>query len=383
MTYKFRLPGQTFIGPDGLKGSEAVIKDFGKKAFIISGKNVSKTDAMKTLADTLLNCNIDWVLFNEITGEPTVEMIEAGVKKYKETGCDFVIGIGGGSPLDSAKAIAAMSVLEGRISDYMGKEIEGDFPPMVLIPTTAGTGSEATKFAVITDTERNIKMLLKGDALIPDLAIIDARFTITAPPVITASTGMDALTHAVEAYTSRRGNPLTDMYALSAIKRIFTFLPRAFDDGRNLAAREEMALAAYEAGVCINNASVTLVHGMSRPVGALFHVLHGLANAMLIKECLSYVLDGCYERFAAIGRVIGAANDQSGDQEAAKAFIERLSELCQYLKIPTLKEYGISKGEFDRVKVKMAEDAMASGSPSNTIKEVTRADLLEIYSRLW
>ncbi|KAE9630672.1 iron-containing alcohol dehydrogenase [Defluviitalea raffinosedens] len=383
MAYKFRLPGQTFIGPDGLKGSEAVIKDFGKKAFIISGKNVSKTDAMKTLADTLLNCNIDWVLFNEITGEPTVEMIEAGVKKYKETGCDFVIGIGGGSPLDSAKAIAAMSVLEGRISDYMGKEIEGDFPPMVLIPTTAGTGSEATKFAVITDTERNIKMLLKGDALIPDLAIIDARFTITAPPVITASTGMDALTHAVEAYTSRRGNPLTDMYALSAIKRIFTFLPRAFDDGRNLAAREEMALAAYEAGVCINNASVTLVHGMSRPVGALFHVPHGLANAMLIKECLSYVLDGCYERFAAIGRVIGAANDQSGDQEAAKAFIERLSELCQYLKIPTLKEYGISKGEFDRVKVKMAEDAMASGSPSNTIKEVTRADLLEIYNRLW
>ena len=254
---------------------------------------------------------------------------------------------------------------------------------MVLIPTTAGTGSEATKFTIITDMERNVKMLLKGDALLPDLAVIDARLTITAPPAITAATGMDALTHAVEAYTSRKGNPVTDMYALSAIKRIFSYLPKSFDDGSNLTAREEMALAAYEAGVCINNASVTLVHGMSRPIGALFHVPHGLANAMLIKECLSYVLDGCYERFAAISRAIGAANSQSGDKEAAEAFIVKLSELCKYLKIPGLQEYGISREAFDRVKDKMAQDAMASGSPSNTIKEVTREDLLQIYNNLW
>lgn len=383
MAYKLTLPGQTYIGSEALSESAAAIKGLGKKALITTGKNVTAAGAVKTLTDTLIHCGIDAELFNDITGEPTVEMIEAGVKRYRETGCDFIIGIGGGSPLDSAKAIAAMSVLEGRVPDYMGKEIEGDFPPMVLIPTTAGTGSEATKFTVITDTERNVKMLLKGDALLPDLAIIDARFTITAPPTVTAATGMDALTHAVEAYTSRKGNPFTDMFALSAIKRIFTYLAQAFDDGNNLKAREEMAIAAYEAGVCINNASVTLVHGMSRPIGALFHVPHGLANAMLIKECLSYVLDGCYERFAAISRAIGAANDQTGDREAAEAFIDKLSELCGHLKIPTLKEYGISRDAFDRVKEKMAQDAMASGSPSNTIKEVSREDLLEIYNRLW
>jgi alcohol dehydrogenase class IV len=383
MAYKFTLPGKTYIGSDALKESEAVIQGFGKKALIVSGKNVTGTGAVKALADTLLSCGIDWVLFNDITGEPTVEMIEAGVKRYEETGCDFVIGIGGGSPLDSAKAIAAMSVLEGQISDYMGKEIKGTFPPMVLIPTTAGTGSEATKFTIITDTARNIKMLLKGDDLIPDLAILDARFTLTAPPTVTAATGMDALTHAVEAYTSRKGNALTDIFALSAIKRIFTYLPQAFEDGKNLKAREEMLLAAYEAGVCINNASVTLVHGMSRPIGALFHVPHGIANAMLIKECLAYVLDGCYERFAAMARTIGAADDELGDKEAAQIFIEKLSELCAHLKIPTLKAYGINKDAFDRVKDKMAQDAMASGSPSNTIKEITREDLLTVYDRLW
>ena len=383
MAYKFTLPRQTYIGSDALKESAAVIKGFGKTALIVSGKNVTGTGAVQALTETLLDIGIDSVLFNDITGEPTVEMIEAGVKRYQETGCEFIIGIGGGSPLDSAKAIAAMSVLEGRISDYMGKEIEGNFPPMVLIPTTAGTGSEATKFTIITDTVRNIKMLLKGDALLPDLAILDAKFTLTAPPLVTAATGIDALTHAVEAYTSRRGNPLTDIYALSAIKRIFTFLPDAFDDGNNLKARGEMALAAYEAGVCINNASVTLVHGMSRPIGALFHVPHGLSNVMLIQECLSYVMDGCYERFAQIARAIGAADGKLSDKEEAEAFIIRLSELLKHLKIPTLKAYGISKDAFDQVKDKMAQDAIASGSPSNTIKEVTKEDLLEIYNKLW
>ena len=383
MAYKFALPGRTVMGSNALKESEAVLKGFGKKALIVTGKNVTRSGAVQTLTDALSNIEIISELFNDITGEPTVEMIEAGVKRYKETGCDFIIAIGGGSPLDSAKAIAAMSVLEGRISDYMGKELEGKFPPMVLIPTTAGTGSEATKFTIITDTVKNVKMLLKGDALLPDLAIVDSTFTLTAPPEVTAATGMDALTHAVEAYTSRKGNSLTDIYALSAIKRIFSYLPAAYDDGNNLAAREEMAIAAFEAGVCINNASVTLVHGMSRPIGALFHVPHGISNAMLIKECLSYVMDGCYDKFAEISRAIGAADGEADDKDAALAFIQKLSELCIHLKIPSLKEYGISKNEFDRVKDKMAQDAMASGSPSNTIKAVTKEDLLNIYNKLW
>ncbi|MHB8128782.1 MAG: iron-containing alcohol dehydrogenase [Mobilitalea sp.] len=383
MAYQFTLPRSVLLGKNALEASEAAIKGFGKKAFVVSGKIVTKAGIVATLTGYLEKWGIEYVVFNDITGEPTDLMIEVGVKAYKETGCDFLIAIGGGSPLDSAKAIAAMTVLPGTIADYLGKEIDGTFPPMVLIPTTAGTGSEATKFTIITDSKKGIKMLLKGNSLLPNLAIIDPTFTLTSPPDITAATGMDALTHAIEAYTSRKGSTLTDIYSLSAIKRIFKYLPIAYSNGSDEKAREEMLVAAYEAGVSINNASVTLVHGMSRPIGALFHVPHGISNAMLIKECLEYALDGCYDKFAEIGRAIGAAETSTSNEEASKAFIQELVKLCKYCNIPTLAQYGIKKEEFDVLVNKMSQDAIASGSPSNTIKEVTKEDIVKIYDRLW
>lgn len=383
MAYEFSLPKNTIIGDDAFEQSESIIKSFGKKAFIVSGKIVTKLGIVKELSDCLKKWGIEYYVFNEITGEPTNVMIEQGVKEYKESGCDFFIGIGGGSPLDSTKAIAAMSVLGGNIADYMGKNIEGDFPPLVLIPTTAGTGSEATKITVITDIENDVKMLLMGKSLLPDLAIVDSKYSLTSPKSVTAATGMDALTHAVEAYTSKKAIPLTDMYAISAIKKIFKYLPIAYNNGKDKKAREEMSLAAYEAGVCINNSSVTLVHGMSRPIGANFHVPHGISNAMLIKECLTYVIDGDYKRFGDIGRAICEDGEEADDKTMALRFIEKLEELCKICKIPTLKGYGIDKEDFDKVKEKMATDAMISGSPSNTIKEVTKEDLLKIYDKLW
>lgn len=383
MATKFMLPGQTMLGADALENSEDAIKSLGKKAFIVTGKVVTKTGTVSILTGYLDRWNIEHTIFNDITGEPTDEMILAGVKAYKDSDCDFIIGIGGGSPLDSAKAIGAMTALGGDISDYMGQELKGKFPPLVLIPTTAGTGSETTKFTVIKDTKKGIKMLLKGDDLLPEIAIIDPEFTVTAPKSITAATGMDALTHAVESYISKKANALTDTYALSAIRRIFKYLPLAYEDGTNLKAREEMAIAAFEAGVCINNASVTIVHGMSRPIGALFHIPHGISNAMIISECLSYVADGCYDRFAAMARVIGAAKEETDEKEASKAFFAELNKLCAKCHIPAIKEYGIKKEDFEAAFDKMASDAMASGSPSNTRKEIGKEDLLNIYSRLF
>lgn len=383
MAYSFTIPPKGIFGSNALEMCQKDICGFGKKAFIVTGKNITKSGILQKLKDKLEQWGIDYEVYNDITNEPTDDMINKGVELYKEAHCDFFIGIGGGSPLDSAKAIMAMSVLDGEISDYMGKEIEGDFPPLVLIPTTAGTGSEVTKFTVITDTKKNVKMLLKGDSLLPELAIVDYELTVSAPQSVTAATGMDALTHAIEAYTSRKANPITDMYALSAIKRIFKYLPKAYKDGSNLKAREEMAMAAYEAGVCINNSSVTLVHGMSRPIGALFKVPHGISNAMLIKECLSFALDGCYERFADIARCIGVVGDDAEDEMAAEAFLEALDRLCATCQIPTLAQYGIDKEKFDGVMEKMADDALISGSPANTIKEITKKDIMYIYSKLW
>jgi len=383
MAYTFTAPRRVVMGEDALLASEAYIKGFGNKAFVVSGKHVTKAGLVKSLTDCLDKWGIAHTLFNDIIGEPTEEMIQAGVNVYKESKSDFLIAIGGGSPLDSAKAIAVMSVSDECISSYMGKEINGDFPPMVMIPTTAGTGSEATKFTIITDTKSDVKMLLKGEALLPDLAIVDAKYTVSTPKSITASTGMDALTHAVESYISKRRNDITDMYALASIKRIFAYLPAAYQDGNNLKAREEMALAAYQAGLCINNASVTLVHGMSRPIGALFHVPHGISNAMLMKACMTYVEDGCEQRFADIAKEIGLADENISPKEAANAFLEALDQLTSVLNIPSLQTYGIDKEAFFKYMDKMASDAMASGSPQNCIRAVDKKDLLEIYKRLW
>lgn len=382
MSY-FVIPNHTVVGTNVLGEAAPLLKKMGNKAFIVTGRHVAVSYMMKQLTALLDENGIGCVIFDGITGEPTDTMIENGVEMLKSSGCDFIIGIGGGSPLDSAKAIAAMAVNEGSIADYNGKEITGEILPLAAIPTTAGTGSEATKFTVITDSEKGIKMLLKGDVLVPKLAIVDSSFTVGAPKSVTSATGLDALTHAVEAYTSRKAFSMTDTLAVSAVKRIMKYLPIAYREPDNSLAREQMSIAALEAGICINNSSVTIVHGMSRPIGALFHVPHGMSNAMLIKECLSFAVSGAYEKFANLGRETGVASDSDSDETAAEKFIDSLQNICDVCEIPTLEQYGIDRDEYYSKISKMATDAVASGSPANTVKEVTVDDCIEIYKKLY
>ena len=379
----FVIPNHTVVGTNVLGEAAPLLKKMGNKAFIVTGRHVAVSDMMKQLTALLDENGIGCVIFAGITGEPTDTMIENGVEMLKSSGCDFIIGIGGGSPLDSAKAIAAMAVNEGSIADYNGKEITGEILPLAAIPTTAGTGSEATKFTVITDSEKGIKMLLKGDVLVPKLAIVDSSFTVGAPKSVTSATGLDALTHAVEAYTSRKAFSMTDTLAVSAVKRIMKYLPIAYKEPDNSLAREQMSIAALEAGICINNSSVTIVHGMSRPIGAMFHVPHGMSNAMLLKECLSFAVSGAYEKFANLGRETGVASDSDSDETAAEKFIDSLQSICDVCEIPTLEQYGIDRDEYYSKISKMATDAVASGSPANTVKEVTVDDCIEIYKKLY
>lgn len=378
----FTIPSHVFVGKTALEEAIPYMKSYGSRALIVTGPHVAKSPMVQELKKRLEENEIAYLVFDKITGEPTDAMIAEGTAAYQNSRSQFVIGIGGGSPLDSAKAIAVMSQSEGTIADFMGKEIEGTIPKIVAIPTTSGTGSEATKFTVITDSRKDIKMLLKGDCLIPDLAVINYEYTMDMPKSVTAATGLDALTHAIEAYTSKKATALTDIYAVSAIKRIMKYLPCAYQNGHEGTAREQMALAAYEAGVCINNSSVTLVHGMSRPIGALFHVPHGKSNAMLLADCLEFALDGAYERFAELGRACGVAAYAVDDITAAKSFLEEVSCVVKACEIPTLKEYGISEEEFVGVIPKMAEDAMASKSPDNTRKAVTKEDCEAIYHKV-
>lgn len=383
MAHVYSSPRYVFYGNGALEDAAQTLAGFGRKALIVSGMSMIRQGHMKALTDLLESLGTAYVVFSGISGEPTDTMILEGARIYREKGCDFLIGFGGGSPLDSAKAIAVMADYEGRISDFNGKVIERDLPPVAAIPSTAGTGSEVTQFTIITDTANDIKMLLKGKCLVPTVAIIDPRFSMASPKSVTAASGLDALTHAVESYTSRKATPFTDMYAMDAVKRIFKALPAAYADGDNTEARFSMAIAAYEAGLCINNASVTIVHGMSRPIGALFHVPHGLSNAMLLTTCLSFALDGALDRFAALGRAIGVANERTSDEDAGRAFIEAMGELCRTCEVPTLEAYGVDREAFMAACGKMAQDAKDSGSPANTMKEVSVEDMIRLYQQLW
>ena len=383
MAREFIVPGQIITGSGALTMAEETLKGLGKKALIVTDKVMIQLGNCAKVETALKNQGIDYAIYSEIVGEPTDTMIENGLKVYKENGCDFLVALGGGSPIDSMKAIGSLVVNGGNISDYMGKVIDVEMPPLVAIPTTAGTGSEATQFTIITDTKKDIKMLLKGKVLMPKLAIIDPQFTMTAPPKITAATGLDALCHAVEAYTSRKAQTLSDSFAMSAVKRIFKSLPVAFKDGKNEEARIQMPVAALEAGIAFNNASVTIIHGMSRPIGALFHVAHGLSNAMLMKECLGFALEGAYDRFADLGRAIGVADATDEDKAAAEKFLSAIEGIVKELETPTLAEFGIDKDEFFKVIDKMAYDAMDSGSPQNTMREVSEEQVKQIYRNLW
>lgn len=383
MAREFFIPKKILSGDGALDSLAELVGDCGKKALIVTGKNVRKLSCFTALCDMLTKKAILFTVFDGITGEPDDIMIESGAEAYRKENCDFLIAIGGGSPIDSMKAIAVNVSGEKDICDYYGETINLKLPKMIAIPTTAGTGSEATQFTVITDTKRDIKMLLKGAALVPDIAVVDGSLGISAPKTVTASTGLDALTHAVEAYTSRRAQPLTDSVCISAVKRLFSYLPRTFKDGNDPQARKETAIAALEAGIAINNSSVTIVHGMSRPIGALYHVPHGLSNAMLLYKCMSFAKDGAVSRFAELARAIGKALPDTDDSTAADLFLDALGELCKTLEVPTLKEYGIKKQDFFNNIDKMADDALASGSPANTVKEVTKADIVNIYRSLF
>ncbi|MDD6487656.1 MAG: iron-containing alcohol dehydrogenase [Spirochaetales bacterium] len=382
MNFTFSTAPKTFFGEGALESASAELAALGKKALIVTGKIITKTGLADKVQKALSSVGIESAVFNDLPGEPTDIMIMNGVKVFKAENCDFIIGLGGGTPLDTAKAIAAMSVLPGKMIEYKGKELSGNFAPLVLIPTTAGTGSEVTRYFVFTNTETNEKLLFKGDALLPKIAIIDYTYTISSPLNITLATGMDALCHAIESYTCCKSNPITDMFCIDAVKRIFEYLPKACADGNDNEARKNMSLAAYEAGVAINGSPTTIIHGMSRPIGACFHVPHGISNAMLAVECLRAVLEGCYEKFAALGIAIGVAKTSDTAKNGAEKFLAALEDLTLQLKVPTLREYGLDLEKFAAMEDKMASDSVASGSPANCWKVLSKEEQIEIYETL-
>ncbi len=383
MGYTFMAPAKILSGKNVIEELGEHIASKGKKALIVTDAAMVKFGNVKKVEAALQKAGIGYAIFAEANTEPTDTIVEAGVAAYEREGCDFLIALGGGSPMDAAKAIAFMSRAEGEIADYMHVSIDMEVPYLVAIPTTAGTGSEVTKNTIISDTKNNVKMLLGGPSIIPALALVDPTFTMTAPPKVTAATGIDALCHAIEAYTSRKAQPMTDTFALSAIEKIHKNLPLCYADGANVEARLAMSIAATEAGLAFNNASVTIVHGMSRPIGALFHIAHGVSNAILLPACMKFAIEENTERFAKIACLMGVADEKTPIKEAAEAFVAEVSRFCKAAGIPTLGKLGVKKEDFFAQLSKMASDALESGSPQNTMRIPTKDDLIAIYRELY
>ncbi len=328
---------------------------------------------------------IAYSLFSDTVPEPTDTVVEAGVAMLAAGDYDCLVAFGGGSPIDTAKAMAILRRAGGAKMRDLKVPIQNDAAslPIVAIPTTAGTGSEVTRFTVITDAECDEKMLIAGLAVQPVAALVDYELTFTVPPRITADTGIDSLTHALEAYVSRRANAYSDAQALAAMRLIGAHLRTAYAEAANRAAREAMMAAATLAGIAFSNSSVALVHGMSRPIGAHFHVPHGLSNAMLLPAVTRYGLDDARVRYAAAARQIGFAATEDADEVAALKLASGLEALNRDLGVPTPKAFGIDRGAWQAKLPLMAEQALASGSPANNPRVPEIEEIISLYERIW
>ena len=328
-------------------------------------------------------------VFSDTVPEPTDTVIEAGVLAVEEGDYDCLIGFGGGSPIDTAKAVAILAAGRAARPGALMRDFKVPFAadqallPVIAIPTTAGTGSEATRFTVITDTERGEKMLIAGLGALPLAAIIDYELTFSVPRRITADTGVDSLTHALEAYVSRRANAYSDVQALAAMRLIGGNLRAAYAEPGDAKAREAMMLGATLAGIAFTNASVALVHGMSRPIGAHFHVPHGLSNAMLLPAITRFGLEAAQARYAEASRAIGFAASGDADGVAAEKLAEGLAALNRELEVPTPEGFGIDKAAWDARLDLMAEQALASGSPANNPRAPDKAEIVALYQVVW
>lgn len=378
----FITPHHIIYGPDALAEASTLVATLGTRALIVTDAMMAKLGNLARVTNMLDDAGISYHVYDEVNSEPVDTMVARGAELFQEHGCDFMIALGGGSPIDTMKAIA-MVVSSGRdIDSFLGENFSGSVCPMVAIPTTAGTGSEATQFTIITNTQADVKMLIAGAPLIPEVAIVDPTFTLTAPASVTSATGLDALCHAIESYTSRKAQPLSQTFSLSAAKRIFENLATCVHEPSNVEARTQMSIAATEAGIAFNNASVTIIHGMSRPIGALFHVPHGLSNAMLMEACFNFALDGAYDRFAEVARYCGVST-AADDKTAAEDLMAAIHALLEELNVPTLEQFGVERTAFYAAIEKMADDAQASGSPANTIKSVTVEDMQALYREVY
>lgn len=385
MTASVVLPGQLEIGAGAIQNVARVLSSLCcDKPCIITDKTMVSLGYADRLIQILGEHGFQAGVFDETEPEPGDLSVYKGVEHVNQHQYDCLIALGGGSAIDSAKAIALLVSHGGKMRDYkMPYVVSEKSLPLIAIPTTAGTGSETTKVVVISDAQSDEKMLCMGPGLIPQAAVIDYELTLSLPPRVAADTGIDALTHAIEAYVSRKANLFSDQQAIGAMKLMAPNLIEAVKTPDNIAAKEAMMLGATLAGIAFSNASVALVHGMSRPLGVHFHIPHGMGNAMLLPAITEYSVKGAPRRYAECAVYMGLTNEQATSEQAHNSLITYLKELNQVLEVPSLKQFGVNKQDYFEKIPLMAEQAEASGSPANNPKLASQQEMMALYKALW
>jgi alcohol dehydrogenase class IV len=382
----FQIPATVLIGGGSRREVVAQLNRFGvRRVLLVTDRGMMQLGPAGEIAGLLTEAGLTVAIHDDVQPDPTDRNVLEGLERFRAEGCEALVAVGGGSPIDAAKAISVLTTNALPLCQYAGyHKIPRVGVPLIAIPTTAGTGSEVTKVTIIKDTERDVKMMLLSVNLLPSVALVDYELTLTMPARLTAAVGVDTLTHGIEAYVSRKAHPMTDALALSCIQLVGRHLRTAYREPNHPEARAGMMLAACQGGMAFANSSVCLVHGMSRPIGALFHLPHGLSNAVLLPTVTRYSLPSALSRYAYVSRLLGGCDPEATDSQAADALVVGLEQLNTDLQLPRLRDcLGLEETRFRNLLPKMAEDALASGSPQNNPRVPDSEEIVDLYQQAW
>lgn len=383
MVHRFILNEVSYFGPGARKELPEVVKRLGKsKALIVTDAGLVKFGVAKMVTDVLDEAAIPYEIFSDVKPNPTVTNVKNGIEAYKKSGADFIIAIGGGSSIDTAKAVGIV-INNPEFSDIVS--LEGCAPtknksvPIVALPTTAGTAAETTINYVIIDEVNQKKMVCVDPNDIPAVAIVDAELMYSLPASLTAATGMDALTHAIEGYITKGAWALSDMFEIEAIRMISRNLPTAVAKPSNAVARDAMAVAQYVAGMAFSNVGLGLVHGMAHPLGSLFDIPHGVANALLLPTIMEWNMPACLDKYPAIAEAMGVDISGMTREEAAQAACDAVKALSIKVGIPQhLSEIGIKESDIDTLSEQAIADVCTPGNP----RDVAIEDIKALYAKV-
>lgn len=380
-SHVFYVPSTNLMGAGCLADAGPHIQELGfKKALLVTDKFLNSNGIADKVKNVLEISNVEYAVYDEVQPNPTTVNVHNGVLAYKENECDFIVSVGGGSPQDTAKAIGLVVTNGGHIKDYEGVgKTKNKSVPIVAVNTTAGTSSEFTINYVITDEERQVKMVMVDKNSLVAISVNDPELMINKPAALTAATGVDALTHAIEAIVTPGAYSVTDATALAAVKIIFEYLPRAVKDGHDIEAREQMTYVMFLAGIAFNNAGLGFVHAMAHQLGGVYDLPHGVCNAMLLPIVERENAKRDPKKFSAIAKAIGLNIEGKTDEECAEEVVEAMKELCKTVGIPSkLSELGVNEVDLDKLADFALKDACAPGNPY----EPTKEEVLEMYKEI-